>query len=110
MSRAETETVNQDGSHPPRIISLPADGAIRLSMSASHETEATAKVDSLRKFGSRVRELREARGLRQSDLAERAGIDRVSVVRIEQGLRDVGVSRVVALAAALQVRPQDLFD
>jgi DNA-binding XRE family transcriptional regulator len=39
-------------------------------------------------FGARVRELRLAAGMRQSDLAEKAGLARIAISNIERGLRD----------------------
>lgn len=52
-------------------------------------------------FGARVAELRKARGMSQADLAAASGVDRVSISRVERGLQDLGVVRVVALAEGL---------
>lgn len=62
------------------------------------------------RFGRRVREAREALGWTQQDLASATGIDRVSLSLIEAGSREVGVSRVYLLAAALRVSPGYLFE
>jgi DNA-binding XRE family transcriptional regulator len=40
----------------------------------------------LRLFGERIRELRPKAGMRQSDLAEKAGLDRIAISNIERGL------------------------
>lgn len=52
-------------------------------------------------FGARVVELRKARGMSQAALAAASSLDRVSISRVERGLQDVGVVRVVALAEGL---------
>ncbi len=63
----------------------------------------------LRRFGQRVRELREAAGMSQEELAERAGLHRTYIGGIERGERNVGILNVLHLARALRVRPGDLF-
>jgi transcriptional regulator with XRE-family HTH domain len=54
-------------------------------------------------FAGRLRELREAAGLTQLQLAERAGVERGAVARWEAGTREPGWSNVLALARALGV-------
>lgn len=61
-------------------------------------------------FGRRVRELRLARGYSQEELAERSGLHRTYVSSLERGQRNVGLDNVHALAAALGVRPAELFE
>ncbi len=59
---------------------------------------------------SNLERLRKQRGLTQAELAEAAGISRVSVADIESGRRDdVKLSTIKALAAALQVDNYALF-
>ena len=70
---------------------------------------AVDKHAELLRFGTRLRELRQRAGLRQEDLASLVGIDRVAISQIERGAREVGVSRVLPLAEALGVPPEDLF-
>lgn len=54
--------------------------------------------------------LRKQRGMTQAELAEAAGISRVSVADIESGRRDdIKLSTLKALAAALQVDNYALF-
>lgn len=60
-------------------------------------------------FGQRVRQLRQEAGLSQAELAEASGIDRAALSKIETGKRDLGVSRVAQLAAALGIDPSRLF-
>src|SRR5260370_31916399 len=53
-------------------------------------------------FGTRLREMRDAAGLSQHELAARAGISLSIVCKIEQGGRvDPRISTLLALAAAL---------
>jgi transcriptional regulator with XRE-family HTH domain len=60
-------------------------------------------------FGPRLRELREAAGLSQAQLAERAGMHRFGVAKIERGERVPGWDTVLALGKALGV-PCTAFD
>jgi transcriptional regulator with XRE-family HTH domain len=54
-------------------------------------------------FAARLRELREARGWTQQDLAGRAGVSAISVTRYESGGRVPDFDAVLALAGALGV-------
>lgn len=54
-------------------------------------------------FGGRLRELREAAGLTQQQLAERANVSARAVAQWEQGSREPGWSSILALAQALDV-------
>jgi transcriptional regulator with XRE-family HTH domain len=56
-----------------------------------------------KRFGRRLRELREQAGLSQTALAEAAGISQSAIAHWEQGLREPIWSNVLALAAALGV-------
>lgn len=60
-------------------------------------------------LGLRVRELRIERGISQEGLAHAAGLHRAVVGFIERAERDVGVSTLWPLAAALGVEVRDLF-
>jgi transcriptional regulator with XRE-family HTH domain len=64
---------------------------------------------SLRRFGARVRALREMAGLSQEELAARAGIHRTYVGGVERGERNLSLRNIVRLAKALGVPPGDLF-
>ncbi len=66
-------------------------------------------------IGDRVRKMREARSLTQDQLAaacQRMGWDvsRVSVTKIETGVRAVNDGEVVVLAAALKSTPGELLN
>ena len=60
-------------------------------------------------FGNAVRELRRERGLSQEALAWRAEINRSYSSGIERGLRNVSLTNIDKLAAALQIEISDLF-
>jgi DNA-binding XRE family transcriptional regulator len=57
----------------------------------------------IKTFGERLKELREAAGLTQAGLAERAGMNRFGVAKLEQGVREPTWATVRALARALSV-------
>lgn len=59
-------------------------------------------------LASRLRDLLEARGWTQSDLAEAAGIGRVAVSRYVNGRREPRAETVAVIASALGVNPADL--
>jgi len=59
--------------------------------------------DFQKQLGRRVKELREARGLNQSKLAERIGISRVQVSQVETGRRKLCADEVVKFAQAMNV-------
>ena len=62
-----------------------------------------------RAFGQRVRELRLAAGMTQEDLAERCGLFRTYLSRIETGLANPTLTMIHALAGSLGVSVTDLF-
>jgi transcriptional regulator with XRE-family HTH domain len=64
----------------------------------------------LKRFGARVRALRQLAGMSQEELAERAGLHRTYVGGIERGERNVGVLNILQLAHALKVPPSELFE
>jgi transcriptional regulator with XRE-family HTH domain len=66
--------------------------------------------DPLKRFGERVRVLRAQTGLSQEALAAKAGIHRTYMGGVERGERNICLKNIVRLAAALGVRPRDLFD
>lgn len=63
----------------------------------------------LRDVGCRVRDLREALGLSQEALADKAGLHRTYVGSLERGQRNVSVLNLYALAAALNEEPGHLL-
>lgn len=61
-------------------------------------------------FGTTVRQLRLERKWSQEDLAEQAGLHRNYVGGIERGERNAGLDNVHRIAAALEIRPEKLFE
>jgi transcriptional regulator with XRE-family HTH domain len=54
-------------------------------------------------FAAKLKRLRETAGLSQPQLAERAGMNRFGVAKLEQGVREPSWATVQALAKALGV-------
>lgn len=67
------------------------------------------KHDLLKRFGERVRALREQTGLSQEALAAKAGIHRTYMGGVERGERNICLRNIVRLAEALGVHPRVLF-
>jgi transcriptional regulator with XRE-family HTH domain len=61
-----------------------------------------------RTLGARIRDRRLHRNLTQEQLAERAGVDRSTIQRIERGLNDPRHSHLLRIANALDVPLADL--
>ena len=59
---------------------------------------------------NRVKEVREKLGLTQEELAERSGISRVTIVKVESGEKfDLKVSTLLAISKALGKSVKYLF-
>ncbi len=56
-----------------------------------------------RQMGKTVRQIRQAKGLSQAELAKRAGLSREYINKIEAGKYDPPLSTITALAEALGV-------
>ena len=63
----------------------------------------------LRKVGSRICRLRQAKGWNQERLAAEAGVDRSYAHGLENGRRNVTVLKLRQIAKALGVPPADLL-
>ncbi|MCX7867635.1 helix-turn-helix domain-containing protein [Limisphaera sp. VF-2] len=61
-------------------------------------------------FGLRVRQQREAKGLTQEQLAERADLDRTYISDIERGSRNPGIRNVIRIARALGIPTAKLLE
>ena len=59
--------------------------------------------------GTRIRDLRQAAGISQEELAARADLHRNYVSSVERGHRDVGVGALHRMAAALDVSLAEFF-
>ena len=61
------------------------------------------------RFGYRVRELREAKGLSQEELAFKAGVHRTYLGGIERGERNPSLKNISLIANALGISLAELF-
>jgi len=62
-----------------------------------------------REFGHRLRQLREAKGLSQEELAFKVGVHRTYLGGIERGERNPSLKNIAAIANALGVPLAELF-
>jgi transcriptional regulator with XRE-family HTH domain len=60
-------------------------------------------------FGGAVRGIRDERGISQEALALECGIDRTYISGIERGVRNPSLTNILKIAAALAVRPAEIF-
>ena len=60
-------------------------------------------------FGDRVRELRQAAGVSQEELAHKVGVHRTYLGGIERGERNPSLKNIAAIAEALGVSLSRLF-
>lgn len=60
-------------------------------------------------LGAHLQGLRKSRGLTQEQVAERLGMDRVSIGYIEQGKRTPKLSTLYAMSECYNVAMQDIF-
>jgi len=65
--------------------------------------------DVLKRFGTRVRELRAEKGFSQESFAAHCGLDRTYVGGIERGERNLALRNIEAIAKALDVTLADLM-
>ena len=65
---------------------------------------------SPRQFGMRLKELREEKGLTQEALAKRVPVSRAYLSRLEMGMHDPPLSKVQAIAKALNVKVGRLLE
>lgn len=67
-------------------------------------------MDAGKRFGLNIREMRQAGGMSQEQLADAAKVHLSEVSRVERAERDLRLSTILRLAAGLSVRPTELFD
>lgn len=75
--------------------------------------EATNKKDFLKfrsEFGKHLQTLRKEKNISQEELAARAGVDRVAIGYIEQGIRSPKLETIYNVSSALGVDVKELFD
>lgn len=61
------------------------------------------------RFGQAIKTCREAQGLTQEDLADRAGLHRTYLSDVERGTRNLSLLNIERLAAALDLSLAELF-
>ena len=67
------------------------------------------KHPALIKLGSRIRELRKAKGFSQEDFAAEVGLDRTYMGSVERGERNIAALNLLRIAKCLKVELGDLF-
>jgi transcriptional regulator with XRE-family HTH domain len=68
-----------------------------------------SKDDELAELGRRVRKRRKELGLTQEKLAEKAGMHRTYISKIENGRQNIASRNLMRLAAALDLDASDLI-
>jgi transcriptional regulator with XRE-family HTH domain len=63
-----------------------------------------------RAFGQRVRTLRTKKGISQEELADRCGVHRTYMGRIERGETNITLTNIQKVARGLGVSPASLLD
>jgi transcriptional regulator with XRE-family HTH domain len=64
---------------------------------------------AVKRFGENVRAVRKAKGWTQEDLAHESGLATVQVSRIERGVREIRLTTLLQLLAALDASPELLL-
>ena len=64
----------------------------------------------LQNFGTRIRELRTARGLSQEQLADETGFHRTYIGMVERGERNLSLSNVAIFAQVFELSVSELLD
>jgi transcriptional regulator with XRE-family HTH domain len=65
---------------------------------------------TIKKFGQRLREIRQSKGVSQEQLAHDCGLEYSQINRIELGKVNTSISHVALIAKHLGLSPRDLFD
>jgi transcriptional regulator with XRE-family HTH domain len=88
--------------HESKESAIPGDGGLLVVFPVAESPKS--------RFGRRLRELRVATGLSQSELAERADITPEYVSRLERGLVGPSIEALERIAKGLGVEPKSMFD
>jgi len=67
-------------------------------------------MDVRKRFGKRVKEFRQARGLSQEELARFVGLDTGYISGIEKGEKDISIEMIQKLSIAFKINISDLFE
>jgi len=65
--------------------------------------------DIVVRFGRRVRQIREKKGLKQIEVAEHTGMARTYLSKVENGRTEICLRRLEELAIALDLKPWELL-
>src|SRR5699024_5549931 len=74
------------------------------------QSAAMANIDMEREFGARVREVRTQQHLSLDELAERSGVSRAALSKIERGERNTSLANAVRIAEAFDLPLAHLLD
>lgn len=64
----------------------------------------------LKKFGANLKKVRQAKGISQEDLANELGFSQPHIVKIELGQVNTSISHAAAIAKAMKVSVNSLFE
>jgi transcriptional regulator with XRE-family HTH domain len=70
----------------------------------------SVKTDVLKQFGKRVKDLRQAKGISQEELAELSGFHRNYIGMLERGERNISLKNITVIAKTFKMSVRDLFD
>ncbi|NLI08798.1 MAG: helix-turn-helix transcriptional regulator [Thermotogaceae bacterium] len=65
--------------------------------------------DICKKFGRRLREIRDRKGMTQEKLSEISGLERSYISDVERGARSISLKNIERLASALGIQVNELF-
>lgn len=63
-----------------------------------------------KKFGQNLQKLRKLKGMSQEELASKAGLDRVSIGYLEQGIRSPKLKTIFLISKILDIPIKIIFD
>lgn len=66
-------------------------------------------MDIKAKIGSRIKEIREQKGISQKDLSYMADIDRSYIASVESGQRNISIVNIEKISKALEVSLSELL-
>jgi transcriptional regulator with XRE-family HTH domain len=65
--------------------------------------------NQVEEFGRRIRVIREQKEWTQEDLADKSGLTSVQISRVERGAREIRLTTLLRLIAALETMPDNLL-